>query len=349
MGWEQSFLGYPLTDETATSDSIGRFNHFQGGSIYWTPDTGAWELHGAIRDKWASLGWESSPLGYPTTDEAPTLDGVGRFNHFQRGSIFWSPTTGAWEVHGDILGKWASLGWERSWLGYPTSDEQDFPDGGRANTFQGGAIYWWPDTGPIDLADVIVRYRGLICFGETDSDQGSDSNEPYYVIGIVRPDGTTGAVASRIYEDVDGGEAYPELGIEVYRGRPWGLLLSPTLFEHDFSDPNAMLGLVEAAVSVAAVGLEAAIAATGVGVVVAGAIAPLIGAGIPVVVDAVNEELHTQDDYLGTDPIALSARQMCMLTTAPLQNERGVEFHVATNLMSADGASYKAYFDVVRA
>jgi uncharacterized protein with LGFP repeats len=95
LGGPQSFLGNPLTDETPTPDGRGRFNHFEGGSIYWTPTTGAHEVHGAIRDKWASMGWERSSLGYPLSDETPTSDGVGRFNNFQRGQIAWSPAKGA--------------------------------------------------------------------------------------------------------------------------------------------------------------------------------------------------------------------------------------------------------------
>ena len=98
MGWEQGFLGFPLTDETPTPDNVGRYNHFEGGSIYWTPETGAHEVHGAIRDLWAKLGWEQSPLGYPTTDETPTSDSVGRYNKFQHGAINWDPKTGAQEV-----------------------------------------------------------------------------------------------------------------------------------------------------------------------------------------------------------------------------------------------------------
>ena len=46
-----------------------------------------------IRDKWASLGWERSVLGYPVTDQALTLDGRGEYNHFQGGSIYASPFT----------------------------------------------------------------------------------------------------------------------------------------------------------------------------------------------------------------------------------------------------------------
>ena len=147
MGWERSLLGYPLTDETATPDGIGRFNHFQGGSIYWTPNTGAHEIHGNIRNKWVSLGWERSLLGYPVTDETATPDGIGRFQHFQSGSLIWTLPTGAHEVHGNIRDKWASLGWERSFLGYPLTDETMTADQiGRFNHFQRGSIYWTPHT-----------------------------------------------------------------------------------------------------------------------------------------------------------------------------------------------------------
>jgi LGFP repeat len=148
LGWEQSFLGYPVTDETKTPDGVGRYNHFQGGSIYWSPSTAAFVVHGAIRDKWASLGWEKSFLGYPLTDESGTPDGFGRFNHFQGGSIYWTPSTGAHEVHGAIRDKWAAMGWERSFLGYPTSDELADP-GGRVSHFQHGDITWSTGKGAV--------------------------------------------------------------------------------------------------------------------------------------------------------------------------------------------------------
>jgi hypothetical protein len=141
LKWERSFLGYPVTDETTAPDGVGRYSVFQGGSIYWSPKTGAHEVHGAIRDLWARLGWEKGFLGYPLTNEMTAPDGVGRYEHFQGGSIYWSPKTGAHVVYGAIRDKWASLGWERSALGYPTSDEYDF-QGGRRSDFQGGHILW---------------------------------------------------------------------------------------------------------------------------------------------------------------------------------------------------------------
>jgi hypothetical protein len=152
LGSGQGFLGSPQTDQLTTPDGIGRYRHFANGSIYWCPGRGAFEVHGAIRDKWSSLGWEQSTLGYPITDESGTPDGVGRYNHFQWGSIYWHPDLGAWEIHGSIREKWASLGWEQSYLGYPTSDQTQDADKSWFNTFQGGIIRWTDRGGAVDSA-----------------------------------------------------------------------------------------------------------------------------------------------------------------------------------------------------
>ncbi len=93
LGWQSSALGYPVTDELVTPGGVGRYNHFQTGSIYWTPATGAREVRGAIRDRWASTGWERGALGYPTSDEYGVPG--GRRSDFQRGSIIWDAQTGA--------------------------------------------------------------------------------------------------------------------------------------------------------------------------------------------------------------------------------------------------------------
>jgi uncharacterized protein with LGFP repeats len=146
LSWEFGPLGYPTTDELPAPDGRGRFNVFQRGSIYWSPTTGARDVYGAIRTRWGALGWEGGTLGYPTTGETGTPDRVGRFNHFQRGSVYWTPRTGAHEIYGTIRARWASLGWEKSFLGYPTRGEYAVP-GGRASDFQGGRITWNARTG----------------------------------------------------------------------------------------------------------------------------------------------------------------------------------------------------------
>jgi uncharacterized protein with LGFP repeats len=159
LGGSSGFLGNPVdagagSEEMDTADGRGRVRDFEGGSIYWTSQAEAHEVHGDIRVKWAQLVGERSFLGFPITDELGTPDGRGRFNHFERGSIYWTPETKAHEVHGAIRDKWASIGWERSRLGYPISDEKGTLDGrGRFSEFQGGSIHWTPEQG----AEVRVR------------------------------------------------------------------------------------------------------------------------------------------------------------------------------------------------
>jgi len=148
MGGPSSALGLPATDETGTPDRVGRFNHFQYGSIYWTPTTGAQSIQGAIKAKWAQDQWETGFLGYPLTDERTTPDGTGRYNHLQGGSLYWTPTAGAHSVQGAIRDSWAAQGWERGPLGYPTSDEYPVP-GGRQSDFQGGTLFWDATTGVV--------------------------------------------------------------------------------------------------------------------------------------------------------------------------------------------------------
>jgi uncharacterized protein with LGFP repeats/GH25 family lysozyme M1 (1,4-beta-N-acetylmuramidase) len=141
LGAERSYLAYPTTGELSAADGIGRANFFQRGAIYWTQATGAHEVQGSIYNRWAALGWSGSYLGYPTTGELSTADNVGRANFFQRGAIYWSAGTGAWEVQGSIYSTWASLGFQNSRLGYPVGGEFDVA-GGRRSNFQGGYITW---------------------------------------------------------------------------------------------------------------------------------------------------------------------------------------------------------------
>jgi uncharacterized protein with LGFP repeats len=144
LGWENGFLGYPTTSEIALRG--GALTAFQGGSVYWSPATGAHAVRGAIRDRWGALGWENGFLGYPTTDEIGLRGGA--FTAFQGGSVYWSPATGAHAVRGAIRDAWGATGWENGSLGYPTSDEFGIPGGQRTN-FQRGYITWTPQGGAV--------------------------------------------------------------------------------------------------------------------------------------------------------------------------------------------------------
>ncbi len=83
----------------------------------------AFEVHGEIRAKYEALGGATGPLGLPQTDETKAPDGVGRFNHFEHGSIYWTPRTGPMMLRGTVRDRWAAAGWERGPLGYPVQDQ----------------------------------------------------------------------------------------------------------------------------------------------------------------------------------------------------------------------------------
>ena len=152
LGGPAGLLGYPTTDETTTPDGAGRFNHFTGGSIYWTPATGAHEVYGAIRERWAAMGWERSVAGYPTTDETdiPGVPG-GRMNAFSATNlvIYWLAATGTHETYGAIRQYYTNAaGGPAGRLGLPTSGEYAIP-GGRASNFEHGALSWDAATGQV--------------------------------------------------------------------------------------------------------------------------------------------------------------------------------------------------------
>ncbi|MEU3843815.1 DUF2599 domain-containing protein [Streptomyces sp. NPDC028635] len=119
----QDALGCPTSDELVVPDGVGRRQVFEHGSIYWSPDSGAHTVWGVIGDRWGQCGWEGGNLGYPLTDEIKNPDGRGVRQQFQRGSIYWSPSTGAHPVWGLIGWYWGKQGYEGGFFGYPTSDE----------------------------------------------------------------------------------------------------------------------------------------------------------------------------------------------------------------------------------
>ncbi len=96
---------------------------------------------GAIGDLYNTLGGPGGLLGNPTTPETSCPDGVGRYNHFDRGSIYWTPTTGAHEVIGSIRDTWQAQGWETGKWGYPISNEIGCSEGAH-QYFQGSAVFW---------------------------------------------------------------------------------------------------------------------------------------------------------------------------------------------------------------
>ncbi|WP_115685716.1 alpha/beta hydrolase-fold protein [Corynebacterium senegalense] len=122
----------------------GKAEDFRGGQAFWSPDTGAHALYGAILAKYNGLGGAAGWLGFPTTGETRTPDGRGRFVHFQNGSIYWTPQTGAYAIPGDMFKAWGENGWENGHLKYPVAEAQKIGDG-YVQEFEGGFLTRNPD------------------------------------------------------------------------------------------------------------------------------------------------------------------------------------------------------------
>ena len=134
---------------TARSARVTRFSG-SNGAVYWSSATGAWAVYGVINSRYDALGAAGSVLGLPRTDERGTPDGRGRYNHFESGSVYWTAQTGAWPVRGAILTRWAQLGYERSSLGYPKSDEFAVAGGVRQD-FERGYLRHHASTGAVTV------------------------------------------------------------------------------------------------------------------------------------------------------------------------------------------------------
>ncbi|WP_197249541.1 LGFP repeat-containing protein [Cytobacillus firmus] len=300
----------------------------------------------SIQSKYEQYGGANGFLGAPTTHENVTPDGIGRFRHFQGGSIYWNPNTGAQLIHGAIRDKWAELGFERSWLGFPISDEENFTEGGRVSVFQNGEIYWWPDVGAIELREVVVHYTGMYCFGETDWDQGSNEDEPYAIVGIVVPPPIKQPepFRSRIYEDINDHTSMRDIK-EIYRGKPCGMNISFLVMEHDLANPDKYKGSMTAACYNVAIGLTAAIGVIPkAGPFLATVAGPALIAAVPDMANELNNIFDFGDDRIGHKIIHVSAKQMVVLAARTRTSEfEGIPYKLESPLLSGEGASYKVY------
>jgi hypothetical protein len=96
---------------------------YRDADIYYSQATGTHFVLGDIRAKYNAIGGAKGVLGLPTTDELGTPDGIGRYNHFQKGSIYWKPNIGPMMLHTALRDLWAAQGWEWGFLGYPILDQ----------------------------------------------------------------------------------------------------------------------------------------------------------------------------------------------------------------------------------
>ena len=172
---EARAIGFPL--QPARVIAGGLEQEFQGARMYHkTGQPNAHEVQGAILAKYLATGG-TGVWGFPITHETDVRKRtsatssrtnhfvtIGRFSEFERCTIYWSSSTGAFEVHGDIRLKFRDLGGPPGELGFPTSDEQDIPGvgGGRFNSFEHGSLLWYGSAASIVVARPFRLFIGRI-------------------------------------------------------------------------------------------------------------------------------------------------------------------------------------------
>lgn len=196
-------LGSPLTTMATVGAHFGFYRSYERGAIYLAPKSQiAFEVHGAIYQKYRSLRAEAGILGYPITDQDSTTLGTAQMNHFKGGTIYWTPSTGAWEIHGAIRERYLQLFADRSWLGFPVSDEENWASGagtpiGRLSHFQYGILAMRWDTSEVfEISDALLVgdhiENDLV---KADFQLGLNSKGDWYFSGHMHNDGLAGCVA----------------------------------------------------------------------------------------------------------------------------------------------------------
>ena len=141
LGAEESLLRFPTSAERAAGDGVEQ--RFEDGRIYWSSQTGAWDVRGRVGERYAALGSYGGVLGFPLSGEtAATRDG-GVYQVFEGGRIFSAPGIGAYETRGDIDARYRVVDSARGPLGFPVAAPSGTPGAdGRQQLFEHGRITW---------------------------------------------------------------------------------------------------------------------------------------------------------------------------------------------------------------
>ncbi len=83
-------LSFPNSNENGINSGVSQ--SFQGGRVYWRENNYAYTVHGAILATYLSRGGSDGALGFPTSNENPSGDGV--VQTYQNGTISWTQSGG---------------------------------------------------------------------------------------------------------------------------------------------------------------------------------------------------------------------------------------------------------------
>lgn len=179
-GPADSDLGFPKIDEgpgrVSPESRNSTFSAADNPVIFWTPETGAWVVRGAINAAWDQLGGSSGVLGVPTEDETYSGDVVSQ--RFTRGLLSFDTRTRTFtteppelagqlgglnipsDVSSAIAAAWRANGGAAGPLGARAGQQYAIGDGGTGQDFAGGKVFYTPETGAVAVTgDILAKYE----------------------------------------------------------------------------------------------------------------------------------------------------------------------------------------------
>ncbi|RUP28297.1 MULTISPECIES: hypothetical protein [Mycolicibacterium] len=142
-GGPQGTLGDEQGAQYKVGDGVAQ--NFAGGTIFYSPATGAHAITGDVLAKYRAAGGPQGDLGFPASNEtdggiSPTSR-IATFAAADNPAIFWTPEHGAFVVRGAMNAAWDKLGGATGKLGAPTADQAVSGDV-VSQKFTGGSISW---------------------------------------------------------------------------------------------------------------------------------------------------------------------------------------------------------------
>lgn len=252
---------------------------------------------------------------------------------------------------------YSSLGGEHGPFGYPTSSVE-FADGSAVREFRGGIIKILGDgVHALPQHKVSVRFVGFKCLEESDWDQSSPHDEPYFVITIDQGNGMPVVKKFGEFEGIDSGSemTFGELLVDGVPPNPMSIRV--LAYENDFGDPattakniqDKVVELSKAAGTAASAagaaapdgpGIGVAAAASTVGGIAGGPIGALIAAGIVA-------GLGLGDDFISQAATLLFERPDNVGTPPTLGQFGGMDYNRKIHLNGHSEGEYDLFLNVI--
>lgn len=126
VGWEKNreFLGYPISNRHINPSNYEKtkfeWQDFEHALMMGNSESGWYVGYGKLLVAWQRNGYETGPLGFPTSDIQH--NGEYTWQNFKKGLVMGTDKTGYYYAYGKSLVAWQKTGYEHGALKYPLSD-----------------------------------------------------------------------------------------------------------------------------------------------------------------------------------------------------------------------------------